>query len=483
MLDLLPVQAMDLVDTTLVWLLIWAGIVWLRSNPARLALAGLAMLGVVYLVARQLGLVMMTWILQGFFAVSVLVAVVVFQQELRRLFEQIASFSPLRGRRDATGMDSIDTLVLSLAKLAEQYRGALIVIPGQEPLDRHLDGGVLLDARLSEPLLLSLFDPNSPGHDGAVVLNGDRAERFAVHLPLSTDHAQLGHRGTRHAAALGLSERTDALCIVVSEERGTVSVAHQGHVETMVAAQHAGERVRRFISELSPEAGAPGRKAALRMVGHWREALLALPLAAGLWFLVVPGASEVVAERDVPVKVTGLPSGLEVEGLDPATVRVRLGGRRLDLFLLDPSKLYVRVDAILVDLGRRTFRLSEENVMRPEGLSVLGVEPDSVKLDLRRIANARRPRRRASRTTGVTIDGAAAGASPSTLIDGALSARGRRLRSVVRCQRVVVDSDRWRAVSAWSSKPIHGALSEGVHRSPLTPRCWSIVVEADPRRV
>jgi DNA integrity scanning protein DisA with diadenylate cyclase activity len=371
MLDLLPVQAMDLVDTTLVWLLIWAGIVWLRSNPARLALAGLAMLGVVYLVARQLGLVMMTWILQGFFAVSVLVAVVVFQQELRRLFEQIASFSPLRGRREVTGMDSIDTLVLALAKLAEQYRGALIVIPGHEPLERHLDGGVVLDARLSEPLLLSLFDPHSPGHDGAVVLDGDR--------------------GTRHAAALGLSERTDALCIVVSEERGTVSVAYEGRIETMIAAQDAGQRVRRFIAELSPEAGAPGRKAALRMFGRWREALLALPLAAGLWFLVVPGTSEVVSERDVPVKVTGLPSGLEVEGLDPATVRVRLAGRRLDLFLLDPSKLYVRVDAILVDLGRRTFRLDEENVVRPDGLNVLAVEPDSVKLDLRRVARAPDP--------------------------------------------------------------------------------------------
>lgn len=388
MQDQLPVLAMDLVDTALVWLLLWAGIVWLRSNPARLALVGLATLGVVYLVARQLGLVLMTWILQGFFAVSVLVAVVVFQQELRRLFEQIASFWPLGARPEATRMDSIDTLVSSLAHLVEQRRGALVVIPGREPLDRHLDGGVLLDARLSLPLLLSLFDPHSPGHDGAVVMQGDRVERFAVHLPLSTNHEQLGQRGTRHAAGLGLSERTDALCIVVSEETGRVSVARDGRLETLRSAQQAGDWVRRFLEELSPESGATGRRAARRMFGHWREALVALPLALSLWFLVVPGASDVVSERSVPVRVTGLPAGVSVDGIEPATVRVRLGGRRLDFFLLDPAKVFVQVDAILVDLGRRTFELGAENVVRPAGLEVVGLDPDRVKLDLRRTTPA-----------------------------------------------------------------------------------------------
>jgi DNA integrity scanning protein DisA with diadenylate cyclase activity len=86
---------------------------------------------------------------------------------------------------------------------------------------------------VSEPLLLSLFDPGSPGHDGTVLLRGSAVERFAVHLPLSADHAALGPGGTRHAAALGLAERCDAICLVVSEERGTVSVARDGQIRTL----------------------------------------------------------------------------------------------------------------------------------------------------------------------------------------------------------------------------------------------------------
>jgi DNA integrity scanning protein DisA with diadenylate cyclase activity len=136
--------------------------------------------------------------------VAVLVAVVVFQQDLRRLFERIAALG-FRRRLLPAGPDAIDTLVRAIAHLAEHRRGALIVLPGREAVAGHVQGGLPLRADITEPLLLSLFDPHSPGHDGAVIVSGDRLMQFAVHLPLSTDHAQLGQRGTRHAAALGLA--------------------------------------------------------------------------------------------------------------------------------------------------------------------------------------------------------------------------------------------------------------------------------------
>jgi uncharacterized protein (TIGR00159 family) len=231
---LLSIRLSELVDLAAAWIMVWAGISWLRTTPARLALAGLGILVAVYLLARQLDLVLTTWILQSFTAVAVLVAVVVFQQDLRRLFEQIAALG--FGRRLLpAGSDAVDTLVRAIASLAERRHGALIVIPGREPVEGHVAGGLPLDAQITEPLLLSIFDPHSPGHDGALVVAGDRATRFAVHLPLSTDRAQLGQRGTRHAAALGLAEQTDALCIAVSEERGTVSVAEAGRLRTLPA--------------------------------------------------------------------------------------------------------------------------------------------------------------------------------------------------------------------------------------------------------
>jgi uncharacterized protein (TIGR00159 family) len=376
----LPIRLVEVVDLAVVWVLVWAGIAWLRATPARLALAGLGIFVAFYLIARQLGLVLTTWILQGFAAVAVLIAVVVFQQDLRRLFEQIAAVW-LRRRIPAAGPDIVDTLVRAVAQLAEHRQGALIVIPGREPVEGHVEGGLELDAHITEPLLLSLFDPSSPGHDGAVIVSGDRAVRFAVHLPLSADHAQLSERGTRHAAALGLAERTDALCIVVSEERGTVSVAGDGRLRTLRAPHEAANEVRGFLRLLAPASGERTPRM-LRPFGRWREGVLAMPVAALLWILAVPGATTIQVERDVTVSVNGIPAAYEVEGVDPESVRVTLSGRRRDLYFLGPEAVEVRVDALLVELGRRTFALTPANVRHPEVVEVRAISPDSVKISL-----------------------------------------------------------------------------------------------------
>jgi diadenylate cyclase len=378
---LLSVRFAELIDLLVVWAMVWAGITWLRAAPARLALVGLGILVAIYLVARQLGLVLTTWILQSFAAVAVLVAVVVFQQDLRRLFEQIAALG-IRRRLLPAGPDAIDTLVRAIADLADHHHGALIVLPGRQAVDAHVEGGLPLHANITEPLLLSLFDPHSPGHDGAVIVTGDRVMRFAVHLPLSSDRAQLGQRGTRHAAALGLAERTDALCIAVSEERGTVSVAEGGSLRTLRTPQEVAGEIRRFCNRLAPEAAErPARFK--QLLKQWREGLLALPIAGLLWSLAIPGATVIELEREVSVSVNGLPPAYELETVEPEKVKVTLVGRRRDLYFLRPDALEVRVDAIMVELGRRSFSLTPEDVRHPEGVEVRDIEPDRVKLALR----------------------------------------------------------------------------------------------------
>jgi uncharacterized protein (TIGR00159 family) len=376
---LLSVRFGELADLAVTWALVWAAISWLRTTRARLALAGLAILAAIYVLARQLGLVLTTWILQSFAAVAVLVAVVVFQQDLRRLFERIAALG-LR-RSASTGPDSIDTLARTIVELAQQRRGALIVIPGREPVEGHVEGGLPLDARVTEPLLLSLFDPHSPGHDGALMLSGDRAARFGVHLPISTDRAQLGQRGTRHAAALGLAEQTDALCIAVSEERGTVSVAVDGRFRTLDAPQEITAEIRSFLGRTGPATEErPG--GVRRVLQRWREGLFALPVAGLLWLLAIPGGTFVEVDREVRVSVGGIPPAYQLEGVEPERVRVTLAGRRRVLYLLRPDAVSVRVDAILVELGRRSFPLTRANVEHPDNVEVRAIHPDGVRVEL-----------------------------------------------------------------------------------------------------
>lgn len=374
------VRWQDFLDITLVAVLIWLAFVWLRRTRSRFALTGVAMLALVFLLARELQLQLVSWILQGFFAVLVVVLVVVFQDDLRRLFEQIALWG-LRRHPPATSAGTAEILMRAMARLAHSRIGALLVIPGREPLDRHLEGGIALDALISEPLLISLFDPTSPGHDGAVILQARRLSRFSVHLPLSSDHSQLRELGTRHAAALGLAERTDALCIVVSEERGTVSVALAGRLRRLPNAQALEAEVQRFLDAQTPAAAQ--RPPLWRVIlKRWPEALAAWALAASLWWLLVPGSDLVEVVQQAPVVIENLPPGYVLDLVEPAQVTVTLEVPRRQTLVSDLGATRVRVDALLVQLGRRTFQLSADQVERPSSAQVLELEPRRVRLSV-----------------------------------------------------------------------------------------------------
>ena len=374
--DLLGIRLVDLVDVGIVSVLLFFAIVGLRRSGATLALVGLAILGGVYMAALRFEWQLTSWILQAFFAVFVVVVVVVFQEDLRRLFEQIAVWG-LRRRPPASPAKAADVLVRTISRLAATRTGALIVIPGREPLDRHLEGGVALDARLVEPLLLSLFEPHSPGHDGAIVVSGDRVTQFSVHLPLSNDRQQIGAGGTRHAAALGLAEATDALCVAVSEERGTVSVARDGRLRVLEKPDALTEELRRFAVDTTP---ASDGRAIVGMASRWPEALVAVASALILWVVYVAGSSVVEVEHAVPVVVENLPAGWQLESVDPPSLTVVVEGTRRQLYLGDLSQVRVRLDAILVQLGRRTFQVSPSQVDHPDGLRIVQVEPNQVRL-------------------------------------------------------------------------------------------------------
>jgi len=363
----------DLVDVLVVAALVWLALRYLRRTRAGPALLGLAMLGGVYLVANWFSLELTAALFQAFFAVLVLVMVVVFQDDLRRFFEQIGALGSRRRNHDERAPDSLDVVARAVARLAASHTGALIVIAGREPMERHLEGGIALAGRLSEPLLLSLFDTSSPGHDGAVILRGALVERFATHLPLSADHAQLGSVGTRHAAALGLSERCDAVCIVVSEERGSVSIARDGRLLQLARP----EDLFAALADLrEPE---PGARAPWRDALAWREAGVALAIALALWLVFVPGSREVEVTLPARVVVERLPNEYRLDKVSPEEVKVTLSGRRRDL-LLARGALEARIDALLVKLGRRSFEISPDEVSRPAGVQVVEIAPARVRL-------------------------------------------------------------------------------------------------------
>ena len=378
---LLNIALTDLVDIAVVGLLLWGLIAWTRRVHTRMALLGLAFLGVFYLIAQQFKLQLTTWIFQGFIPVLLVVVVIVFQDDLRRLFEQIAALG-LRRKGPRLDETSIGKLSRGLDRLAKKKRGALVVLPGREPIERHfLQSGVPLDAEISEELLDSLFDPGSAGHDGALVMRDNRLVSFGVHLPLSENRDEMKGGGTRHAAALGLAERSDALCLVVSEERGTIGIAARGQLEILNASDPGklSNRIRSYLQHAGPQVNA--RRVEWRRLGRrLAEGLLALALALGAWLVLVPGAAVEEAVLQVPVDVENMPEGYALTAVKPSEVEIAVTGLRRALLLASNADFEVVIDAHLVRLGRRTFEVSAQSVRHATGLEVTSVKPEKVKL-------------------------------------------------------------------------------------------------------
>lgn len=215
----------DILDIALVAFVVYKVILWVRGTRAMQMMAGLGLLFVVLVVSQELNLVTTNWIINSFLSSLVLVVIVLFQSDIRRVLANLGR-GPFFGSSESA-TTTLDEVARSAVAMAGRMTGALIVLERRIGLADYVDQGVKIGAEVSRELLISIFQPTAPLHDGAVIIRGDRVMAARCVLPLSS--SKVGRMaGTRHRAALGLSEETDAVCVVVSEERGRVSVAVSG---------------------------------------------------------------------------------------------------------------------------------------------------------------------------------------------------------------------------------------------------------------
>ena len=220
----------DLIDIALVAIIAYNLLLLIRGTRAVQALVGILLIGGVYYVASATGLVALQTLIEKIFIALPVVIVVLFQQEIRRALSSFGR-NPLLGLgAHQEAASAINDIVLAATGLSSQKIGALIVVQRLQGLRNYVESGIVLDARVSYDLLVNVFNPETPLHDGAVIVQGDRLAAAACFLPL-TQKANLSKEfGTRHRAALGISEETDALAVVVSEETGRISVAIGGEL-------------------------------------------------------------------------------------------------------------------------------------------------------------------------------------------------------------------------------------------------------------
>lgn len=278
------IGARDIFDILIVAILIYIAIIFIKQTRSFFIFSTIIiLLGVSYL-SGVFDLTLTRTVLQPFLTFFFLILIIVFQREIRRFFEWFSisgrELAIQRGR--SISSEVFDNIVDTVSLLAKEKIGALIVLSGKHPLEHSIQGGHALEGRVSVPLLLSIFDTRSPGHDGAVIITGNRVKRFGVHLPLTQKFDSLNKAGTRHRAAIGVTEETDALVIVVSEERGSVSVAANGVLKE-VSRDIFRTTVEGFIQEQIVENNHYKNIRYDILAKNWVEKLSALFLSLILW--------------------------------------------------------------------------------------------------------------------------------------------------------------------------------------------------------
>ena len=233
--------------------LVYQLILVLRGTRATPVVLGLALLGAVYYVSGALGLGMVHRLIGSLAPYTIIALIVIFQPEIRRASRQFALQLLPSGRRRKV-FHEYEDVVLAVGHLSQQQVGALIVLQRETGLGTFVQSGVALDAHLSTDLLESIFDRGSPLHDGAVIIRRGRIAAAACFLPLTTNPGQISSLGTRHRAAIGISEEGDCLAIVVSEADGQISVAATGSIERDVTLDRLRERL---IESFGPVVSSP----------------------------------------------------------------------------------------------------------------------------------------------------------------------------------------------------------------------------------
>ena len=363
----------NIIDILLVSFLLYQLYLWVRESRALRALTGLAIIGVLSLVARWTGMVMTGWIFQSLWSIILLVIVIVFQPEIRRILERMNPLDLIRGQPVALQREMLVEITETVFDMAREKVGALIVLPRHDPIEEYLREGVQLEALVSRELIRTLFQPPAPTHDGAVVIRANHIERAACFLPMTTAIGLPSEYGARHRAAIGLTERCDALCLLVSEERGTVALARKGTLIPFFEPARLEQELELELHDtLSSETSPEGRWSFLTH-NLWAKGM-AVALAAVLW-VALAGQQSSEISMTIPVEYQQIAPHIELRGDVPREVNIRLRGSQLALEALRSRQVRARVSLAQVREGINYFLLTRNQIDLPAGIDLTEIRP------------------------------------------------------------------------------------------------------------
>lgn len=252
MLTLPHLTWISALDVLIVAFIIYQMMMMIEGTRAVQMALGLTIVVAFFYFSRWSHLETVSWLLTNVLPYFVFAIIVIFQSEIRRALAHFGRTTFFRGFSNLNRTEFYDEIVLAATTLSSKQTGALIVIQRNIGLKSYIESGIAMDAVLSYDLLVTIFNPSVPLHDGAVIIKGARIAAAACFLPLTVKPRLSKELGTRHRAAIGVTEETDAVAIIVSEETGAISLAHDGDIERSLDADTLKQRLRDVVEQRSP---------------------------------------------------------------------------------------------------------------------------------------------------------------------------------------------------------------------------------------
>lgn len=369
----LTLQWQDIIDILLVSYIVFRFYILIRGTNVLRVLIGIAFLWFFHRIAIFMGLIVTSWAIQGIMAVAALIIIVVFRNEIRSVLQAKNAKALLWDYPHKMVETPVDIIAESAYELARSRRGGLIVLPGKENLQEMIHSGIPWAGLVSKEMIVSIFWPDNPVHDGAVVINGNRIEEVGVVLPLSHRKDLPSHYGTRHRAAAGLAESTDALVIVISEERGDVTVALGSSMRVV-------KRKKDLIQILGEHTGASSRQPGYRRRKKLElvtAALASVVFITGVWFVFARGLDTLIT-FEIPIEYMNRDPATEISDTSVNAVFLHLSGSDTLIKSIRPEQVRVRLDLSRAVAGSNTFSITQKNISLPPGVFLKKVEPSSV---------------------------------------------------------------------------------------------------------
>ncbi len=368
----------DILDILLLTIVAYHLLLWFRGTKAFKALVGLIVLGIVFTFARTWGLFLTTWVFQIFWQVLVILLIILFQSEIRQVLERVNPLQAIGLRKISSPEKWIPGFTQAIFTMAQRRLGALMIIERKDRVQEFITAGQSLEGDPSPQLLMSIFHKESPLHDGAALIQNGQVTQVACYIPLSPDEGLPKEWGTRHRAALGLAERCDALVVVVSEERGEVSLARERKMVQVENPQKLSHLILEAITPIISSKKILRERISSLFLHLWQLKIGTLILVSILWLLLA-GQQDFEITLNVPVEIKNLPATKEIlEPINPK-IQITVRGLRKDASILNDKNVLAEIDLSSARLGKKVFAITPKNIKLPnDRIHIINIKPSQL---------------------------------------------------------------------------------------------------------